>query len=51
MMNNGGVVISLRRLMMSDYSGHDKPFPTWFPYAIGGVIVATVVIYNFAGVL
>jgi hypothetical protein len=32
-------------LMMSDYRGHDRPFPRWFPYAIGGTITAALLIY------
>jgi hypothetical protein len=35
-------------LMMSDYRGHDRPFPQWFPYAIGGTLTAALLIYMFA---
>jgi hypothetical protein len=33
---------------MSEYSGHDRPYPTWLPYLIGGVIVAALLFYNTA---
>ena len=30
--------------MMSDYKGHDRPYPTWFPYAAGGILIAVAVL-------
>jgi hypothetical protein len=31
---------------MGDLSGHDKPFPTWYPYVFFAVIVASVLAYG-----
>jgi hypothetical protein len=24
---------------MSDYGGHDKPYPDWFPLVLGGLVL------------
>jgi hypothetical protein len=37
--------------MMSDYSGHDRPFPAWFPYAVSGAILTTTIIFTFNVIL
>jgi len=29
---------------MSNYSGHDRPFPIWFPYALGGTLLGAVML-------
>jgi hypothetical protein len=31
--------------MMSDYSGYDRPFPTWFPYLVAAIIVIGAAAY------
>jgi hypothetical protein len=32
--------------MMSNFNGHDRPFPHWFPYAIGAVPVGAYLLYQ-----
>ena len=31
--------------MMSDYRGHDRPFPAWFPYVLVAIFVMGAGVY------
>jgi hypothetical protein len=38
-------------LMMSNYNGHDRPFPSWFPYAVSGSMIAVAALLKVQGIL
>jgi len=28
-----------------NFSGHDQPFPNWFPYVFGAILVLALIVY------
>jgi hypothetical protein len=35
--------------MMSNSSGFDRPFPGWFPYMVGAILLIAVTLFLFGG--
>jgi hypothetical protein len=33
--------------MMSEYDGFERPYPSWFPKAVIGAIIAGGIVYQF----
>jgi len=34
---------------MSDYRGHDRPYPTWFPYFLAAIVLLGATFYATIG--